>query len=451
MLYRKTLEKLRAWKNEPNKKALCIVGARQIGKTTIVREFAKEAYTNFLELNFITDPQVGKIFGDSLSAEVLLENITAYARRPLPKGKTLILLDEIQECLNARTAIKFLVEDGSFDYIATGSLLGTRYKEIKSFPVGFEELYHMYPMDFEEFLLANNVQKETFNYLRQCFDSLQPVSESVHETLLKLFQTYIVVGGMPRIVQTYIDTHDIGLVLQEQRNILEQYRLDITKYSSKKNKTKITAIFDNIPAQLDDKNRRFMVGQIDKNGRMGRYEESFKWLEDAGVALPCYNVVAPKAPLTLNTKYNLFKLYFGDIGLLCAASMNNVQLEILQGNLKINLGSILENVIAQQLKANGFGLNYFNSKKYGEIDFVVQRGQDIDVLEIKSGNEYKKHNALRNVLAVEDWKIHKAMVFCKGNIEEVDGVLYFPWYMSMFLHTKDISVGTFHIVDTSGL
>ena len=451
MLYRKAYAKLLEWKLQKNKKALCIVGARQIGKTTLVRAFAKAEYKAFLEINFITEPGATEIFAQNLDAQTLIANLTAYARKKLPAGQTLILLDEIQECPNARTAIKFLVEDGRFDYIETGSLLGVSYNQVRSYPVGFEELYHMYPMSFEEFAIANGVQAETLAYLKNCLETLKAVPAAMHEIMCKLFYTYIVVGGMPQVVQTYVDTHDIGLVVQRQKDILVQYRLDITKYAAPADKVKIAAIFDNIPAQLDDKNRRFMLSKIDVNGRMNRYQDSFKWLEDAGVALPCYNVTAPQLPLSLNTKHNLFKLYMGDTGLLCASCLENVQFSILQGNVQVNMGSILENVIAQELQSKGFDLRYFDSKRLGELDFIVQIGSAVDILEIKSGNDYKKHAALNKVSAVAEWNFKKLLVLSKGNVEQEDKFTYLPWYMIMFIETAQIPLGSVHELDLSVL
>ena len=383
MLRRKAYDKLLEWKVADKRKALCIIGARQIGKTTLIREFGRVNYENFVEINFVTDENAQKIFDGSLDANTIITNLTAYVRKPMEPGKTLVLFDEIQKCPNVRTAIKFLVEDGRFDYIESGSLLGVRHKEVKSYPVGFEEIYRMYPMDFEEYLWANGVQQETIDYLRSCYQERKPVTDSVHSTMNRLFYSYVVVGGMPQVVQTYVDTHDIGKVIANQREILEQYRLDIAQYAEGNDKIKIRAIFDSVPAQLNEKNRRFYVNSISKNARLNRYDNSFKWLDDAGVALPCYNVIAPKAPLALNEKHNLFRLYMNDVGLLCAACMDNIQLDILKGDLSINMGSILENVMAQQLKAQGFSLYYYDSTKIGELDFVVQNGKHIEVLEIK--------------------------------------------------------------------
>ena len=309
MLKRTVYDKLIRWKESQNRRALCIIGARQTGKTTIIREFGKKNYKYFVEINFVTDKDAEKIFDDSLDADTIIENLTAFKMQKMEPGETLVFLDEIQECPNARSAIKFLVEDGRFDYIESGSLLGVRHREVRSYPVGFEEICYMYPMSFEEFIIANGVQESTLEMLDSCCRTESEVSQSVHDTMLKLFYTYIVVGGMPAAVQTYITTHDIGKVVNIQREILELYRLDISKYAEGNDKIKIRAIFDSIPSQLDDKNRRFFLSKVDKNGRQNRYENSFLWLSDAGVALPSYNVTEPQPPLQLNEKRNIFKLF----------------------------------------------------------------------------------------------------------------------------------------------
>ena len=433
MLRRKVYESLLNWKNKKKKKAFCIFGARQIGKTTVVRHFGRQEYQNFVDLNFLEDKNARLIFSGDLDADTLITNLTAYTQTPMEPGKTLVFLDEIQACPEARTAIKFLVEDGRFDYIESGSLLGVQYKQVESYPVGFEEEYRMYPIDFEEFLWANGVQHSTIETLRGCYHTETPLTEAIHTTMSKLFYTYMVVGGMPDVVQTYVDTHDIAQVIQVQNDILKLYRKDISQYAQGNDKIKIQAIFDSIPAQLNEKNRRFILRAIDPNGRQLRYEDSFNWLADAGVALPCYNVEEPQPPLKLNEKRNLFKLFMGDTGLLCAACMENIQFDILQGNLDVNMGSILENLVAQQLAANGFNINYYDNKKIGELDFVFQNGMQVDLVEVKSGNDYHAHPALNKIRKVEGWKFGHATVLCKGNLERKDGVYYVPWYMMMFL------------------
>jgi len=451
MLKRKAYDKLLDWKNRNKKPALFIYGARQIGKTTLIREFAKEHYENFVEINFILDDNAKLIFSGKYDADTIISNLTAYVRKPLVPGKTLILFDEIQACPEVRTAIKFLVEDGRFDYIETGSMLGVMYRHVRSYPVGFEDVYQMFPMDFEEYLIANGVQPETIRELKICYDKDKPVPAVIHETIIKLFQTYIVVGGMPQVVQTYVDTHDIGRVIETQNSILAQYRLDISQYARSTEKVKIKSIFDSIPAQLNDKNRRFVLSQLDENGRMNRYENCFIWLSDAGVALPCYNITAPQAPLQLNEKRNLFKLFMGDIGLLCAACMENIQFGILNGDLSVNMGSILENTMASQLKSNGYSLYYFDTKRHGEIDFVIQNGTHIELVEVKSGKDYKKHNAMDNIRDVSEWKIEKSYVLCNDNLHAENGIKYLPWYMIMFIKPDKIETGTIFEVDISNL
>ena len=283
-MFRKAERKFQEWKNNPDKKALLVTGARQIGKTYLVRQFGKANYEKFVEINFLTQPSAAEIFKGDLNADTLIMNLTAFLGTSLKKGKTLIFLDEIQKCPNARTAIKFLVDDGRFDYIESGSLLGVNYKHVSSFPVGYEQTVQMYPMDFEEFCLANGVQPETIKYLNDCFDKREPVSEVVHNKMTDLFRYYVIVGGMPAVVQTFIDTHDIGRVVALQKDILAQYQQDISQYTQEK-KTKVKNIFDQIPAQLDDKNRRFTVAAIDRKVRLREYEDAFLWLQDAGVAL----------------------------------------------------------------------------------------------------------------------------------------------------------------------
>ena len=445
MLTRDFEEKLLSWKNNPHKKALCIFGARQIGKTTTVREFAKKHYEHFCEINFFETPKAKEIFDGDLDANTIIMGISALTKMKLEPKTTLIFFDEIQKCPNARCAIKFLVEDGRFDYIESGSLLGVNVEDIPSLPVGFEEEHNMYPMSFKEFAAANGIQKETFDYLEDCFHNEKPVSDVIHSTMQKLFYAYLVVGGMPEAVQVFLDTHDIARVIEYQTSILSKYRQDISQYAPQSDKVKIKAIFDSIPAQLAQKNRRFMVNSVDKNARLLRYQDSFNWLVDAGVALPCYNTSAPIMPLALNEKRSLFKLFSNDVGLLCAASMSDIQFDLLQGDVSVNLGSVLENAIAQELRCNGFELRYYDSNKSGEVDFVIKLGSQVVVVEAKSGNDYTEHTALKNVLKVTDWNIEKAIVLCKGNVENKGVITYLPWYMMMFIKQPKIDKMIYNI------
>ncbi len=437
-MFRKAEQKLIEWKNNPDKKALLVTGARQIGKTYLVRQFGKANYDKFVEINFVLQKSAAEIFNGDLNADTLIMNLTAFLGTSLEREKTLIFLDEIQECPNARTAIKFLVEDGRFDYIESGSLLGVNYKHVPSFPVGYEQIIQMYPMDFEEFCLANGVQQKTIDYLNGCFNRREPVTDVIHKKMTDLFKYYLIVGGMPAVVQSFIDTHDIGQVVALQKDILAQYQQDISQYTQEQ-KAKVRQIFDQIPAQLDDKNRRFTLASIDKTVRLREYEDAFLWLQNAGVALPCYNLSEPKLPLKINEQTRLFKLFMNDTGLLCAMGMENIQFDILQGNMSVNMGSVLENVFAQILKVNGFVLRYLNKKSVGELDFVVQHGNKVVPVEIKSGKDYKKHAALDKALNVKEWGLEEGIVFCLGNIERDEKTLYLPWYMAMFFKQQDLS------------
>ena len=451
MLKRKVWSDLEGWRKRGASKALLIAGARQIGKTTIVREFAKSNYRCFAELNFLEDPKAASIFEGSLNADEIVANLTAYLRVPLEPGNTLVLLDEIQEYPAARTAIKFLVEDGRFDYVETSSLLGVKTRQIASYPVGFEEQLRMYPLDFEEFCMANGVQDATLDMLKNQYETRTPVPTPVHDAMMSRFQTYLVVGGMPDVVQRYVDTHDIGQVVSLQTDLLALYRLDIAKYAETKDQTKIRGIFDAIPSQLDDKNRRFVLADLSKNARQNRYASSFLWLSDAGVALPCYNVSEPVPPLENNGKHSLFKLFLNDVGLLCAASMGNIQYDLLQGNLDVNMGAIMEDVVAQELRAHGFDLHYYNSTRLGEVDFVVQSGKKVLLIEVKSGNDWRRHKALDNMLAIEDWHLRDAYVLCKGNVETDGPITYLPLYMTMFLKPERIPESFVYAPDLSAL
>lgn len=438
MLYRKFYDELVKWYNQEKKLALLIDGARQIGKTTLIRQFAKDYYgDNFVEINFINTPSAKEIFVGDLSVDGIISKLTLFLRRPLTPHKTLIFFDEVQECLEVRTAIKFLVNDGRFDYIESGSLLGINYKEIKSYAVGYEENRTMYPMDFEEFAIANGIQQSTFDMLRNCYERRVPVDEFVHKQMMQLFTYYVIIGGMPAAVQEFVNSKDMGRVVGIQSDILKLYRKDITKYTTT-GKEKITLIFDTIPAELNAKNKRFMLSDLAKSARMDRYESYFNWLTDAGIALPCYNLAEPKQSVAINKQHNLFKFYMADTGLLCAMCSGDVQYQIVNGNYGINEGSIMENMFAQQLKSNGFNLYYFDKQKVGEVGFIVEQHAELVPVEIKSGKDYKSHRALNNLLAVDEYKLKESLVFCIGNIEAEDKVVYLPLYMIMFFRKENM-------------
>lgn len=438
MLKRKLYADLLEWKkNDSHSKAVFLMGARQTGKSTLARTFGRENYKQVIEINFLEDPGASKIFKAG-SAEEILVQLTAYTQKQIIPKETLIILDEIQECPAARTAIKFLVQDQRCSYIETGSLLGLSCKAVKSYPVGFEQEMKMYPLDFEEFLWAVGFLQESIDHLRDCYHKKESVGEAAHEVLMRLFRTFIVTGGMPEVVQRFVDTKDMTSVFQVQHSILQLYRSDISKFTAGIMSLRIKQIFDSIPAQLDQKNRRFKINALGKGRQFRDLESSFLWLEEAAVALHCYNTAAPVRPLILNEKRNLFRLYMNDTGLLCAAIGPQIQSEILQKNYSVNCGSILENVYAQALTSKGLNLYYYDSKKPEmELDFVVENGSAVDILEIKSGKDYKKHTSLDKALSMRDWSFGKAIVFCDSDLQEEGSILYLPMYMVMFYAEKE--------------
>ena len=445
-LRRLAYEKLVQWKVQSDHRALLVDGARQVGKTHLVRHFAEQQYTVFVEINFIESPAAKDIFSGNLDPKTLIPLISAFSQKELIPGKTLIFLDEIQECPQARTAIKFLVDDGRFDYIESGTLLGVNYEDVPSLPVGYESELRMYPLTFEEFCWALDDNQLALDTARECFNQGSAVPRIMHQRLMELFTYYLIVGGMPAAVASFASTRDMVRVLNIQQDILTLYRKDIAKYA--RNKAHVKAIFNAIPAELNKKNKRFKLAYLAKTARTERYESDFLWLADAGVALPCYNVTEPAVPLSLNVRHSMFKLYLCDTGLLVASLGDGVQFKILQGDLGINWGCILENVIAQTLTANGFPALYYEKVKHGEIDFVVQREGKVIPIEAKSGKLFRRHASLDSVLQVREWGLEKAFVFCRENtaVEMVfpEGrdascsIAYLPWYMVSFLKPSEL-------------
>ena len=433
-------------------KALLITGARQIGKTYSVREAAKRNFESFIEINFITSPEAIGIFRGAKDVSEMLFRLSAFVNKPLVKGKTLVFFDEVQAYPEVVTLIKFLVDEGSYRYVLSGSLLGIELNNLRSEPVGYMDVKEMYPLDLEEFFLAIGLAENVLNVLRQCWEEKKPVDEFVHQRLMQAFRLYLVVGGMPQAVQTYLDTNNLQNVLAVQKSILLEYQRDIMKYKKDDNDRKlyIEDIFKLIPSELNAKNKRFILKNLNENARFATYEKSFLWLRDAGVALPTYNIEEPKLPLLLAKTRNLFKLFQSDVGLLVSQFAGGIQLQLLDDSQAINFGSIYENVVAQELRAHSFDLYYYNSKKMGELDFVVEYQGNVLPIEVKSGKDYERHNALSNVMASAEYAIPEALVLCNGNVKVVDKVIYVPIYMLMFME-KEVKVDVKYKVDLSDL
>ncbi len=437
-MFRKVKSKLIEWKNNSSK-ALLVTGARQVGKTYIIREFLKENYgeENYVEFNLFENKLVKETIESSTNASDLLFRLSALTSKHMVKGKTVIFLDEIQVCADILTVVKFLINEGSYRYILSGSLLGTELKDIRSIPVGYMEIIQMFPIDFEEFLIVNGLNVSVIDKLKNNFDTLTKVDDIVHNRIIDMFHLYLIVGGMPSVVKKYLDTNNLKDVVQEQNNINNLYRQDVSKYDVE-NKLYIKEIFDLIPSELNNQNKRFIMKNLNENAKFEKYENSFLWLKDAGVGLTTYCANEPKTPLMLSKSRNLFKLYCCDVGLLTSMYMdNNLQIKILNKEKDINFGSIYENAIAQELNSKGFNLYYYKNNKLGELDFLIENKGEVIPLEIKSGKNYKKHNALDNLLSIYP-EISKGYILSNNNVEVCDKKIYLPIYMIMFFKKDEL-------------
>lgn len=440
---RKAYKNLLEWKSKrPNlAKAFMLKGPRQSGKTWLIRKFGKENYKSVVEINFHTDPASRDIFSGSLSPDDIIMNISAQQLdAEFIPGNTLLFLDEIQECDRAYAALKPLAQDKRFDTIASGSLLGLGYKvSSASYPVGYVQEHILRPLSFLEFIKAMGIQQNVVDHLRQCMESKKEVNRPIHERLLSLWRTYVVVGGMPDAVRTFIETRTLGPVVEIQKTLHHDYELDVMKYANKNDVAKIKAIYDKIPITLASGSRRFMLSEIDKNARYERYESGFAWLFDSGTVLPCLNVTEPVIPFEVNRERTLQKLFLSDVGMLCAQTLSGSQFELLSGQGNINPGYIWESAIAQELTAAGHEkLFYFDKKSVGEVDFLVCDGSGAVPIEVKSGKDWKRHKALDRLLETRAWQIGKAYVLSQGNVESDGPVTNLPWYMSMFLAPADL-------------
>lgn len=437
-MFRKDSITIEEWIKNSNK-ALLVTGARQIGKTWLIRdEIEKSGYTKF-EINFIDQPDMVHYLDAEMSADEFLVKLRMIMPEDCKPHETIVFFDEIQKCPEIVTKIKFLVDEGSFKYVMSGSLLGVELKGIASAPVGYLSVLRMYPMDFEEFMIANLVSKATLEMLKDKFETVRPVDEFIHQKLLALFFVYLIVGGMPDAVKTYIATKDIREVDKIQRDIVTQYKEDFSQYESEDKKLKLISIYDIIPSELNKQNKKFVFTMLDKELKFDRYENSFLWLKDAGVALPVYNVEAPVIPLLASKSSNVFRLFSSDIGLLTSAYPAATKIELINKNGEVNNGAHFENAVAQQLLCNGFELYFCKKKNIGELDFLIEMDGKVVPIEVKSGKAYKTHKALDHFMNVLDYHIEKAFVFSTGNVEKDGKVTYLPIYMCYLV--KEQSIG----------
>ena len=396
MFKRKITDEMLAWKNTPNKKALIVKGLRQVGKTTSVRAFAQQNYENVVYVNFKSNNSAKRIFDDDL----VINRITTDLSALLPDArfvpyKTVIIFDEIQECANARSSIKAFVEDGRYDVIGTGSLLGIKgynKKKSKGVPVGFEKTIYMKPMDFEEFLWAKGIQQTVIDYLKDSYRSLTRISETTHRAMIRYFKEYICVGGMPRVVNVFVTSNDMNAVYDEQRDLIEEYKDDFGKHLDENEQeetnmvllTRINNVFDSIPAQLAKENKKFVFSAMSKKGRSSEYMPAIQWLKDYGLINFCYNLSTIDRPLEGYKIDNIFKLYFVDSGLFISMLERGTASKILNDNLNIYKGAIYENIIADAFSKNGISLYYFHKESGLEIDFVSVINDLLSIVEVKA-------------------------------------------------------------------
>lgn len=436
-MFRKDSITVKEWLENSNK-ALLVTGARQIGKTWLIRDEIAKSGLKLFEVNFINQPDMVDYLNTEISAEDFLVKLKMIMPEECKPHETVVFLDEIQKCPEIVTKIKFLVDEGSFKYVMSGSLLGVELKGIASAPVGYLSIMNMYPMDFEEFMIANGVSKTTLDMLKERFETCQPIDEFIHEKLLAMFFVYLIVGGMPDAVNKYIETKDIREVDKIQKDIVDLYRVDFTQYEEEDKKLKLKSIYDIIPAELNKQNKKFVFTMLDKELKFDRYENSFLWLKDAGVVIPVYNAEAPLIPLKASKSSNVFRLFSSDIGLLTSAYPAETKIELISKNGEVNNGAHFENAVAQQLLANGFDPYFCKRSKVGELDFLIELGGKVVPIEVKSGKGYKSHKALDNYMEITEYHLDKAYVFSIFNIEKEGNITYLPIYMSYLLKEPKI-------------
>ena len=443
MLNRKIFDRLETWYQGDRAKAPLLDGARQVGKTTTIREFAHRHYKHFVEINFVKRKSAKEAFDGDLDTRTIIMNLSAMGYGPFVKGETLVFFDEIQDCPGARTAIKFLMEEHEYDFIESGSLLGINYKGgededegeddiVASYPVGFEERINMYPLDFEEFLWALGITREVIDLLKECYVNRTAVPALIHQQMMKYFRQYLVVGGMPEAVQKFVTDEDFQKVTKIQKSIIDSYRDDISKYAGKE-KVLVKRVFDAIPSQLAKKDKRYVLADLEKGASRRKYADPTQWLIDAGDAYYSFNTTEFKLPFSTTENRKLYKLFLLDTGLLANMSLPRMQFQVMNGDININEGALTENFIAGELAKKGISLHYYDRQSKQELDFIYKWETGIAVLEVKSGEEFKDHKSLDAILRNSPDKVSRAMVFCRENLFVEDKITYYPLYMAMFL------------------
>lgn len=433
MLRRKVTERLLEWKRVSHK-ALLVTGARQIGKSYAIRDFGRSSYGVYFEANLLLDAAARDSLTKARDAADFVSRVAMLSKQTLVEGDTLIFVDEIQEFPEIVTLMKALVEDGRFSYVFSGSMLGTEFKGISSFPVGYVERIIMRPLDFEEYCWAVGVSAEALAGIRDHMVNRVPVEDYVHEAMLRNFRSYLVAGGMPEVVQDYIDSsYSLIRTRQLQSELVDQYRTDIAKYAGKR-AFAVRSIFDRLPLELEGENHRFILSSLKEGARLDEYAEDFLWLTNAGVGLNVSRATEARSPLLRTESASFFKLYESDTGMLVSRFPQSTARAIYLDQKSVNLGGVFENAVAQELAALGIPAWYYFTTAEGEVDFLVDgKGGRVVPIEVKSGVKVRSHAALDNLLAKPGLKIPEAIVLSRENVSQEGKVTYLPIYMTFCL------------------
>lgn len=449
MLKRKIYSKIEQYLNGDSRKMLIVDGARQIGKSFIIRQVGQKFFANYIEINMEEDKQGNRLFANARTVEDFIMALSTIAgERMKNKHDTLVFIDEIQAYDHLLTLVKFLMEDNRFTYIASGSQLGIALKSTQSLPIGSMEVLRMYPLDFEEFLWANGVGEYAIEQLRQHYQSREALADEMHNKMMELFRKYLLVGGMPDAVNTYLAEHNLVSVRTVHNNIRTLYRQDAAKYEQESNrKLKVQRIYDMIPSNLENKKKRVVAQEIEgiKGKRMATYQDEFDYIISAGIALDVQAISQPTYPLVENSGKNLLKLYLNDVGLCTGVLYHNLIQPIMEDQCSVNLGSVYETVVAQELRAHGFNLFYYDNKKNGEVDYLVDDIDHLTVMpiEVKSGKDYTVHSALNHFLDVTQYNIHQALVLSnEQRVFETNRILYMPIYYVLFLQPSEMDLAS---------